>query len=248
MIKGSHHSEETKQRMSDALKGRKHSEKTKRRIGDANRGRIHSEESRKNMSDARLGCIPWNKGMKGAQIPWNKGKKTGQVPWNKGMKGLQVPWNKGIPHTEATNKKIGDANRGEKSARYGKPAWNKGKKDVFSDEALVKMSKAHKGKKHSEETIDKFSGPNHHNWMGGIGKLPYAFDFNGELKELIKKRDGYICQFPECGTAVDLTVHHIDYDKMNSDPKNLLTLCRSHNIKVNFNREYWEIYFMGGVR
>jgi 5-methylcytosine-specific restriction endonuclease McrA len=39
------------------------------------------------------------------------------------------------------------------------------------------------------------------------------------------------------------TVHHIDYDKKNSNPKNLITLCVSCNFKVNFERSYWENYF-----
>jgi len=95
----------------------------------------------------------------------------------------------------------------------------------------------------SEETRAKMSGSNSTHWRGGISKLPYAFDFDKELKELIKKRDEYNCQFPDCGTDVDLVVHHINYDKLNSDPFNLITLCRSHNIKVNSNRDYWEIYF-----
>ncbi|HHI04317.1 MAG TPA: hypothetical protein ENL45_02110, partial [Candidatus Woesearchaeota archaeon] len=34
-------------------------------------------------------------------------------------------------------------------------------------------------------------------WKGGISKLPYPFEFNDELKELIRKRDGYKCQL--CG-------------------------------------------------
>lgn len=81
-------------------------------------------------------------------------------------------------------------------------------------------------------------------WKGGISNLPYAFDFNKELKELIKKRDGYVCQFLECGTDIDLMIHHADYNKQNSDPKNLITLCRRHNSTVNYNRDYWEKLFM----
>lgn len=164
----------------------------------------------------------------------------------------------GRKHTKETKRKISEAQMGEKNSMFGKPSPMLGRK--HTKEAIKKMSDAKigkyvgenhpmYGKHHSEETkkkmSDAVSGKNHNNWRGGIGNLPYAFDFNEELKELIKKRDGYTCQFPSCDIDIDLTVHHIDYDKMNSDPKNLITLCREHNSKVNFNRENWEIYFMG---
>ena len=84
------------------------------------------------------------------------------------------------------------------------------------------------------------------NWKGGIGKLPYPFNFNNKLKELIRERDGYICQL--CSKTQEennqrLSIHHIDYDKDNLDPKNLISLCRSCNCKVNYNREYWTEFF-----
>lgn len=36
-----------------------------------------------------------------------------------------------------------------------------------------------------------------------------------------------------------LTEHHIDYNKKNCHPKNLLTTCVACNSKLNFEREYW---------
>jgi len=58
------------------------------------------------------------------------------------------------------------------------------------------------------------------------------------LKEYIKSRDGYICLNIMCGNKVDLVVHHIDYNKENCEDKNLITLCRSCNFKVNYNRKW----------
>jgi len=84
------------------------------------------------------------------------------------------------------------------------------------------------------------------NWVGGISRLPYHIDFDENLKESIRKRDNYECQL--CYMTEEehivvlgrkLAVHHIDYDKSNSAPKNLLTLCNQCNSRVNFNREYW---------
>ena len=90
-------------------------------------------------------------------------------------------------------------------------------------------------------------GENNPNWQGGIGKLPYPFAFNNKLKELIRERDGYICQLcsktqEENGRKLD--IHHRNYDKDNLELNNLISLCRSCNCKVNYNRKYWENYFM----
>ena len=100
------------------------------------------------------------------------------------------------------------------------------------------------GHHHTEETKRKWNRKkeNHPNWQGGIGKEPYPFDFNEELKELIRKRDGYVCQL--CGKIQDnlkrkLSVHHIDYNKENLDSENLLSLCLICNPKVNYNRNHW---------
>jgi len=42
-----------------------------------------------------------------------------------------------------------------------------------------------------------------------------------------------------------LSVHHIDYDKMNSNEKNLISLCVSCHGKTNINRKHWIIFFNG---
>ena len=40
-----------------------------------------------------------------------------------------------------------------------------------------------------------------------------------------------------------LNIHHIDYDKRNSNPINLITLCSSCHPKTNFGREKWKKLF-----
>ena len=66
------------------------------------------------------------------------------------------------------------------------------------------------------------------------------------MRESIRLRDGYICQ--KCGKTEEdnqesLSIHHIDYDKENCNPTNLITLCRSCNAIVNSDREYWQKIF-----
>jgi len=88
------------------------------------------------------------------------------------------------------------------------------------------------------------------NYINGKGYEPYTSEFSKELKESIRKRDNYECQ--NCGmteeehliiVGTSLEVHHIDYNKINCNKNNLITLCKQCNLRANSNREYWqEIY------
>jgi hypothetical protein len=71
----------------------------------------------------------------------------------------------------------------------------------------------------------------------GIGDEVYPLEFNDKLKDRIKKRDKDQCQL--CGAKWGLVVHHIDYNKENSSPLNLITLCLSCHAKTNFKRKWW---------
>ena len=93
------------------------------------------------------------------------------------------------------------------------------------------------------------TGPNNLCWRGGISFEPYSLDWTQTLKRSIRERDRYCCQMcglPQGDRAHD--VHHIDYDKKNCDPKNLITLCHGCHTKTNFNRDYWIKFFRGGTK
>lgn len=106
-------------------------------------------------------------------------------------------------------------------------------------------------KKHTKETKSKLSLSH-----GGSG-IPYENSeynesFNEKLRNEIRERDSYICQNSDCFMTQeehfirygkDLEVHHIDYDKKNSNENNLITLCRPCHVRTNFNRDYWEKCF-----
>ena len=113
-----------------------------------------------------------------------------------------------------------------------------------------KMGKSQLGKKASNETRLKMSiaksGKNNYNWIEDRNFLIYPDGWTDTLKESIRQRGGYVCQ--ECGIHQDelerrLDVHHIDYNKNNCNPDNLVALCRSCHIKTNSNRDYWLIKF-----
>ena len=88
-----------------------------------------------------------------------------------------------------------------------------------------------------------FIGENNPNWHEGASKFSYGFEFNAELKRKIFRRDKFTCQ--NCGKypVNNLVTHHIDYDKRNSSETNLISVCKSCNLKANFNRDYWQELF-----
>ena len=80
--------------------------------------------------------------------------------------------------------------------------------------------------------------------------------FNGDLKESIRRRDNYRCQqcfrhqdelFDKNGRRKKLAIHHIDYDKKNNHPSNLISLCNSCHMQTNFSRKDWIEYFKNKV-
>ena len=90
-------------------------------------------------------------------------------------------------------------------------------------------------------------GPLSPSWQGGITNEPYCQVWGDkEYKEDIKARDNYQCQNPDCwkNEFKDLLViHHINYNKKDCIPSNLITLCRSCNMRANFNRDFWQNFY-----
>lgn len=98
---------------------------------------------------------------------------------------------------------------------------------------------------------DHTRGENCNLWRGGVFDRKYV-GFVDTLKEKIRARDGYRCQ--QCfahqndlhyknGKNYKLSVHHIDFDKKNSNPDNLISLCRVCHSQTNFDRNKWIKYF-----
>lgn len=145
--------------------------------------------------------------------------KRGSTPWNKGRRGAQKAWNKGIPSAPDAIEKM-------RLSKIGTPAWNKGiPSGMVPPNAFLR-------------------GDRHPCWLGGISDEGYSPDFTNRLKRQIRERDGHMCQVchNEKGRG-QLAVHHIDYDKKNNDPANLITLCPSCHAKTNSNRKYWQYKF-----
>ena len=167
--------------------------------------------------------------------------KKGHIPWNKGKKGIGK-W------SEERKKRFSEYARKNGFGKWmkGTKPYNFGKKrEKELVEKIVLVRKRNNSFKHNKEWriqhSIKMRGENNPAWRGGITERPYPYSFNKALKSEIIKRDGGKCYI--CGKNNDLVVHHIDYNKDNCNPNNLITLCRSCHSKTNFNRGYWIKYF-----
>lgn len=215
-------------------KGYHQAQEHKDKIGEASRKRIWSQESRDKASRSHRGvCLSQEHKDKIAEA--GRGRQASPETIAK-LSGSNNHFF-GKIHTKETGVIIAEANR----------------KRIWSQESKDKMSESGKARKPaSQETRTKMreskSGIKNPAYIDGRSFLPYLSEFNEELKESIRKRDHRECQFPFCKErdkerSGKLNVHHIDYDKRNSIPENLITLCVKHNTVVNSHREDWELYF-----
>lgn len=140
--------------------------------------------------------------------------------------------------TEEYRKKMSLIKKGQVAWNKGLPNCNRGK--VFTQEQRNNVSK---GVRNSKKFKDAMSLRRKN--FDFIEK-EYSEDWTDTLRRAIRERDGYICQMPGCnksqGDRVH-SVHHIDYNKKNNNPENLITLCTSCHIKTNYNRKFWINYF-----
>ncbi len=107
-----------------------------------------------------------------------------------------------------------------------------GVKRYFEDpEALIKLSCALRGISREE-------------WKDFIAKEPYCSIWTKEYINFIKERDNWKCQNTKCWkTSKTICAHHIDYNKKNCVPENIITVCLSCNSRANANRKYWQKFY-----
>ena len=100
------------------------------------------------------------------------------------------------------------------------------------------------GKFYSKER-DFLTGENNPNWKGGKSFESYCPIWSDKTyKEYIRQRDNNICRNPCCyRTTKKLSVHHIDYNKKNCYPYNLITLCVGCNARANKDRDWHKEWY-----
>lgn len=170
-------------------------------------------------------------------------------------KGL-VPWNKGKKMSAEFCRKNSESNMGRISPRKGVKLSEETKKRIS-----VGISKTLIG---NTRTKDKPWSLNRRNAQVARNGKPYRrkpisnckpLIKNGkeyhpiwnEIRKVVYKRDGWICQ--ECGQHChsNIACHHIDYDTQNSDMSNLITLCSSCHAKTNFKRVNWIVRYLNKI-
>ena len=128
---------------------------------------------------------------------------------------------------------------GENNNMYGK---------TLSEEHKAILLKALTGREVSGETRIKLSCRHQKisrdEWVDFIAQEPYCSIWTKEFKEMIKERDGYKCLNPDCWkTSTKLCGHHVDYNKKNCNPWNIITTCLSCNSRANKNRSKWQKFY-----
>jgi len=152
----------------------------------------------------------------------------------------------GSKRSKETKLKISLASKGKKKSKEHKNSlrlatlkrikeegfgFQKGHKSYLTEDSRKKISDANKGDKA-------------YNWIIDRSLKSYPVNWTNTLKRSIRERDRYTCQL--CSKQQEekiFDIHHIDYNKNNCNPNNLITLCRSCHMKTNGSRNKWVEYF-----
>jgi 5-methylcytosine-specific restriction endonuclease McrA len=217
---------ETKKKISEAnagkpswTKGKHLSEETKKKISAANRGKKFTVEAREKMKMKAL-------------IKWQNPE------YIKAHSGENAPMC-GKHQTDEAKAKTRERMTGCNNPFFGKKC---------TVEHKMKISAANTGKRRTQgQRINQSEAARKSGkttWNGGSSFFPYSADFTKVLREQIRARDGHTCQL--CGaTGGSLAVHHIDYDRQNTNTENLISLCVSCHPKTNVRRSEWIEFFKG---
>jgi len=157
----------------------------------------------------------------------------------------------GKQHSDETKKKLREANLGKTASlelRRLRSEFMKGNKNLLGHKHLESTKHKIAETCRANGVYEKLSllcGDRSPAWKGGISVEPYCEAWlDREYKGSIKARDGHRCSNPFCrGTSSRLCLHHIDYNKKNCSPENLITLCNSCNIIANHNRERHQKFY-----
>lgn len=150
-----------------------------------------------------------------------------------------------------TRKKLSLRKRMEYSDPKNHPWYGR----EHTDQTKEKIGAKSKGRFPSKETRRKMSlkrfGDKNANWKGGISTESYCFIWsNNEYKDFLYVRDKTkFCWNPQCeGRGTKEVLHHIDYNKKNCCPSNIIKVCNSCNSKANFNRRWWQAFYKEVMR
>lgn len=153
------------------------------------------------------------------------------------------PHNFGKHPSEETRKKLSESHKG-----YIMPEYQKNK----IGDAIRGKKKPPRSEEHRKKIGDCRRGDKSIFWIDGRNQKRYLYPqgWVDDLRDSIRKRDNFICNLCgvhqnelDFGQVKRLDIHHIDYDKNNLNPNNLISLCRRCHVKTNSHRDYWFNFF-----
>jgi len=134
--------------------------------------------------------------------------------------------------------------------------WNGGAVKVVCCQCGKEFEKTHASIRQSKKHFCSYNckyiwqsinqcGENNPMWNGGVSLGVYCPIWTSrEFKEYIFERDGHRCQNPDClGTGTFLVRHHINYEKKDCNPSNIITVCNSCNARANVDRDWHTAYY-----
>lgn len=142
------------------------------------------------------------------------------------------PWNKGkkLPQITGPNH----------------PAWARVSQSCLICKKAYEVKKSHahlrktcSGKCHGEYRRIYLSRENAPSWKGGTSPpyAKYGGGFKKWMKEYVKDRDGFRCVV--CKSAKGLQVHHVDFDSLHNNIRNLVTLCPVCHSRIERLKIHW---------
>jgi hypothetical protein len=152
-----------------------------------------------------------------------------------------------VVQKEICNEPVFKAN---KQKIYDKPEWHEKMSNIvresWNDPAVRKnRTRGLKEAFKRPGVLAKISGENSNFYRHGNGYCEYPKEFSPGLKEFVRGRDERMCQMPGCylyQTEKKFPVHHIDYNRNNNNPSNLITLCVKCHVETTLgDREYFEL-------
>lgn len=169
----------------------------------------------------------------------------------------------GLPYCIDCGKKLTSRKykRCKKHNKVGKLSVWYGRKHTENTKQKIRLAVSGKnnklfGKKRPEHSKN-MTGKGNPNYIDGRSYIDYPSEWTKSVREFIIQRDKGKCLGDNCTITReehlilydrDIEVHHIDYNRKNCKENNLITLCKQCNIRANYNRQYWIIYFKNKIR
>ena len=210
----------------------------RRKIGEISKRRIHSEETRKKRSRSIKGL--WEEGFYDdpeIRLNMSRSQKKRFANQEHNLRGWK--------HTDSTRKRMSDSARKRWADTEERQRQSERAKRYIMANPEVReraseiTTRLWQDLEYRSKVIEKQSGPNSSAWQGGKSFEPYSTDFKTSIKERVRNRDNLTCVMCGKGEILNgrkLDAHHMDSDKMNTDPSNLVSICRSCHNKLKGRR------------